>query len=80
VQAATSGFTAYVVHSSLGDEGVWGRIVFAGWRLRFESETVTREIPLVKLQIERADPAQKSILFSDPDHPDWEIHTLDGRN
>lgn len=77
MQADNSGFTAHIVHPSLGSEVVWGRIVFAGWRLRFESEAVTREIPLVKLQIERADPPDGGFVFSDPDHPDWEIHTLE---
>lgn len=77
MQADTSGLTAHIVHPSLGTEPVWGRIIFVGWRLRFESEIVTREIPLVNLRIERADPSVGGIIFSDPDHPDWQIHTLD---
>ena len=39
-------FEGWVSHQSLGEEVVWGRIVFVGWRLRFESDTVTREVPL----------------------------------
>ena len=64
-------------HPSLGDEVVWGRIVFEGWRLRFESDTVTREVPLVKLRLEKDELAEGGIVFSDPDQPEWLIHTLD---
>jgi predicted Zn-dependent protease len=56
---------------------VWGRIIFVGWRLRFESDTVTREVPLVKLRIERDEAAEGGIVFCDPDHAEWLIHTLD---
>jgi predicted Zn-dependent protease len=66
-----------VSHPSFGEEVVWGRIVFEGWRLRFESETVTREVPLVKLRLERDEVAEGGIVFCDPDDPDWLIHTLD---
>jgi Zn-dependent protease with chaperone function len=71
----SSAFDGYVRHPSLGDEAVWGKIVFVGWRLRFESQSVTREIPLVKLRIERDASAEGGITFRDPDHPDWSIHT-----
>ncbi len=70
-------FEAYVSHPSLGDEVVWGRIVFEGWRLRFESERVTREVPLVKLRIEKDESAEGGIAFYDPEHADWVIHTLE---
>jgi beta-barrel assembly-enhancing protease len=70
-------FEGWVSHPSLGEEVVWGRILFEGWRLRFESETVTREVPLVKLQIARDEAAQGGLLFYDPDDADWLIHTLD---
>jgi Zn-dependent protease with chaperone function len=72
-----SEFEGYVSHPSFGEEVVWGRIVFEGWRLRFESDTVTREVPLVKLRLERDDLAEGGIVFCDPDHPDWLIHILD---
>jgi len=64
-------------HPSFGEEVVWGQIVFEGWRLRFESERVTREVPLVKLRLEKDDLAEGGIVFCDPDHPAWLIHTLD---
>lgn len=66
----------WVSHPSLGEEAVWGRIVFVGWRLRFESDTVTREVPLVKLRIERDEAAEGGIVFCDPDHSEWLFHTL----
>ena len=56
---------------------VWGRIVFQGWKLRFESAQVTREIPLVKLRIERGDPETGGIAFSHPDDVEWVFHTPD---
>ncbi len=70
-------FEAYVSHPSLGDEVVWGRIVFEGWRLRFESDRVTREIPLIKLRIAKDESAEAAIAFYDPDHAEWVIHTLE---
>jgi predicted Zn-dependent protease len=51
--------------------------MFVGWRLRFESEAVVREILLVKLQIDRDPAVPGGIAFSDPDQPDWVIHTPD---
>jgi Zn-dependent protease with chaperone function len=70
-------FDGYVSHPSFGEEVVWGRIGFEGWRLRFESETVTREVPLVKLRLGRDEQAEGGIVFCDPDDPEWLIHTLD---
>lgn len=70
-------FEAYVSHPSLGDEVVWGRIIFEGWRLQFHSERTTFEIPLVKLRIEREESGTAGIALCDPAQPDWVIHTLD---
>lgn len=72
-----SAFEAYVSHPSLGDEVVWRRIVFEGWRMRFESERVTLEIPLVKMRIEKDESAAGAHTFCDPDRPEWVIHTLE---
>jgi hypothetical protein len=77
MKEAKTSFAGWVSHPSLGEETVWGRIVFVGWRLRFESETVTREVPLVKLRIDRDEAAEGGIVCCDPDHADWQIHTLD---
>jgi predicted Zn-dependent protease len=74
---AKTAFEAWVSHPNLGEEVVWGRIVFVGWRLRFESDTVTREVPLVNLRIERDEAADGGIVFCDPDHAEWSFHTLD---
>ena len=64
-------------HPNFGEEVVWGHIVFEGWRLRFESDTVTREVLLVKLRLAKDELAEGGIVFSDPEHPEWLIHTLD---
>src|ERR1035441_3301963 len=72
-------FEGWVSHASLGDEVEGGRIVFEGWRLRFESERVIREVLLVKLRIARDDAPEGAIVLCDPEHPDWLIHTLDER-
>ncbi len=72
-----SAFAAYAYHPSLGAEVARGRIVFEGWRLRFESQPVTLEIPLIRLQIERGAAKDGRICFSDPERPDWEIYTYE---
>ena len=74
---AKQSFEGYVTHPSLGEEVVCGRIGFEGWRLRFESERVMREVQLVKLRIARDESAEGGLVFCDPDHPEWLIHTLD---
>jgi len=73
----TPAFEAWVCHPSLGEEVVWGRIVFEGWKLRFESAQVTREIPLVRLHLERDDSETGGIAFSYPSDVEWVFHTLD---
>ena len=76
-RADKTAFEGWVTHPSLGEEVVRGRIVFVGWRLRFESNRVTREVPLVQLLIERDEGEEGGIVFSDPDHAEWLIHTQD---
>jgi Zn-dependent protease with chaperone function len=69
-------FIGYVSHPSLGEEPVRGRLVLVQWRVRFEAEAVTFEIPVTRLRIERdeADPTQ--LWFSDPQNPAWRIYTF----
>ncbi len=71
----TSAFAAYVSHPSLGDEVVWGRIVFEGWKLKFESEDVMLAIPLVRLRIEQEEEGAGALAFSDANDPEWVVHT-----
>ena len=66
-------FEGYVSHPSLGEEAVPGRIVFAFFRLRFESEAVTLEMPLSRLLIEKGGKGDERIFFSDPEQPDWSV-------
>ena len=74
MNAGQPGFEAYVTHPDLGEDLVWGRIVFEGWKLRFESERVRLEIPLVKLRIQRDESEAGGVSFCDPDRADWVIH------
>jgi predicted Zn-dependent protease len=71
---ATSSFEGCVTHPSLGDEAVGGRIVFEGWKLRFESESVMLAIPLVRLRIEREESGAAGIAFCDAQDPEWVVH------
>jgi len=75
VTEVPSAFEAYVTHTSRGEEVVWGRIVFEGWRLRFESEGIQLEIPLVNLRIEREESAARGVAFYDDGQPEWVVHT-----
>ena len=70
-------FEGYVSHPSLGEEAVQGRIVFAFFRLRFESETATVEMPLSRLLIEKGGAGDEQVFFSDPEQPDWSVSTFD---
>jgi Zn-dependent protease with chaperone function len=70
-------FEGYVSHPSLGEEAVQGRIVFAFFRLRFESEAVTLEMPLSRLLIEKGGAGDDRVFFSDPEQPDWSVSTFD---
>jgi hypothetical protein len=63
---AKQSFEGYVTHPSLGEEVVWGRIGFEGWRLRFESERVIREVLLVRLRIARDESAEGGLCSATP--------------
>jgi predicted Zn-dependent protease len=69
-------FFGYITHPSLGEEPVQGRIRFIQWRLRFESETVAREIPLTRTQIEVEQAEEERICFYDSRDPEWRIHII----
>ena len=77
MQEDSSTYGAYALHASLGTEAVPGRIVFANWRLRFESGQAVYEIPLTRLQIARDEDAGGRIDFSDPQQPDCSLYTFD---
>jgi len=70
-------FEGYVSHPSLGDEAVPGRLTFAFFRLRFESEAATVEMPVSRLLIDKGEGRDELIYFSDPEQPGWSISTYD---
>ena len=71
-----SEFIGYAAHPSLGDEPAQGKIRFVQWKLRFETETFSREIPLTRMQIEVESAEEERICFSDPQDPEWKIYTF----
>ena len=74
-----STFAAEAFNSSSGNEAVEGRIIFDSLRLRFVSQAVNLEIPLVRLQIQPDETTEGRICFLSLDQPDWTICTFDAR-
>ncbi|HVV01844.1 MAG TPA: M48 family metallopeptidase [Verrucomicrobiae bacterium] len=52
-----------------------GSLMLDRWQARFTGEDLVVEIPLARLQIEIGEAGE--ICFTDPDHPEWMIHTWD---
>jgi Zn-dependent protease with chaperone function len=77
VTEAHSAFAAQAFHPSLGNEVAAGSLTFDRWRLRFEAEGLTLDIPLDRLRIEVESRRVKRICFSDPEQPEWSVCTLD---
>jgi beta-barrel assembly-enhancing protease len=75
--AGKQAFEGWISHPSLGEEAVWGRIVLEGWRVKFESDRVTHEVPVVRLSIERDESEEGGLVLYDPAHPEWLMHTKD---
>ena len=71
-----SEFIGYVSHPSLGEEPARGRLVLIQWRLRFEAENLTFEIPVTRLRIERDQDDPTQFWFFDPQNPGWRIYTF----
>ncbi len=72
-----STFAAHASNPNLETEAAVGKIVFDRWRLRFESSTVTLEIPLTRLEIQMGEAEDGGVCFSDPDLAGWTICTLE---
>src|SRR5437660_11607096 len=72
-----SGYVAQASNPSLGYEVAIGHITLDRWRLKFESESFTLEIPLTQLEIVRGQGEDEGIYFTDPNQPGWEICTFD---
>ena len=76
---AIESFEASAFHPSLGNEVAAGRILIDRWSFRFQSESVTLEIPLVRLQARTGEGDDDRIIFRDSAQPGWEIYTFDER-
>jgi len=72
-----STFAAYASHPDFGDEVVEGVILVTRWQVRFESEQVTLEFPITRVEIEMADAKTRQIGFSDPEQRGWFVGTFD---
>ena len=72
-----STFAAYASHPDFGEEVVEGAIIVNRWQVRFESERVTLEFPITRVEIEMADPKTGQIGFSDPEQPGWFVSTFE---
>jgi len=79
VSEDSSTFAAQAFNSTLGVEGLEGRIGFDRLHLQFFSPRANLELPLVRLQIERDESLAGRLCFSSSDRPDWVICTSDGR-
>jgi Zn-dependent protease with chaperone function len=77
VSGVQSEFIGYVSHPSLGEGQFRGVIRFVQWRLRFENESVTHELPLTRVVIDVESEDEERICFYDPNDPDWRICTPD---
>jgi predicted Zn-dependent protease len=76
---ASHSFEAHAFHPSLGNEVVEGSIVVDRWQFHFQSETVTLDIPLVRLRARTGDGEDDRIYFWDSANPEWEVFTFDER-
>jgi len=74
-----STFIAHAFSPSLGDQAVEGRITFDRWCLRFESDAITFDIPLTRLQIEYSESGNGQIIFGDSQKEGWSVNTFDPR-
>jgi predicted Zn-dependent protease len=68
----------YAINPEFSEERIPGRISCDRWRLRFDSEQVTFEMPVVQLEIER-EGNNGRIFFSHPTLPNWSLYTFDER-
>src|ERR1043166_1082643 len=77
MSADQSGYVAQATYPSLTSEVAIGRIHVDRWRLKFESETFTAEIPITQLEINTAQGENEGVYFSDPNQPGLEICTFE---
>jgi beta-barrel assembly-enhancing protease len=74
---ANQSFEASVFHPALGNEVASGQIVVDGRELHFQSESITLNVPLPRLQVRIGEGADERIYLQDAESPGWEIFTED---
>jgi Zn-dependent protease with chaperone function len=79
MQSGPQLFIAHANDPSLGEETAEGRVSIDRWNLRFESENLTVEIPLTRIEIDLSAEKNGPILFSDPERDGCLIATFDQR-
>ena len=70
------GFKACLFRPDLGNEVVAGRLFVDRWGLRFQSESVSEEIPADRMEVEWKEDDDR-IYFQDAARPGLKIYTLD---
>jgi predicted Zn-dependent protease len=71
------GYVAQACNPSISSEVAIGRIHLDRWRLKFESEALTVEIPMTQLEIAYGQGENAGVYFSDPSQPGLEICTFE---
>ena len=72
------GYEAKLFHLDFGNEVVNGRIFLDRWKLRFQSDSVSEEIPMEAIEVHFEEGTDR-ICFNDPSRPDLKIFTSDER-
>ena len=71
------GFVAHAFHPGQGNEVATGLILVDRWHFHFQSETVSLDIPLSRLEVREGEGEDERIYFTDAAMPGWEIFTTD---
>jgi len=72
-------FVGYALNPDSGEAGVSGRISCDRWRLHFESEEVTVDMPVADLEIWKGEGRDGRLFFAHPNVPGWSVYTFDER-
>jgi predicted Zn-dependent protease len=75
MSASLADYAGYALASGAGTEPASGRISFAPWRLKFASDRLVVEIPLVRIEIRRDEGG--ATVFRDPRNPGLTVYTFE---